>query len=136
MESDRSELTSKVEYSLDHYDRVVLAIEPPDHRGLTKRFCEYCAKRDGVNRIAVYLAADEAGQINSLPAPDGGSCDSSFCINRISEAEQESLRNLYHLYDFSDKFRLLAEEPYYGSVMNYVKTGVLTETEAFEALLK
>lgn len=43
--------------------------------------------------------------------------------------------DLYHTYDFSDKVISLENSPCYGSLFNYVKTGIMTEEEMLDALL-
>ena len=60
-------------------------------------------------------------------------------VNRIYLLPAEKypeLRQLYLTYEFSDKFRMISMEGNYGTLWNYVKTGLLTPDEAVEALLK
>ena len=60
------------------------------------------------------------------------------CIKFISISEEAyiELRQLYLIYEFSDKFRMISTDGNYGTLWNYVKTGLLTPEEAVEALLK
>ena len=53
----------------------------------------------------------------------------------ISQKELEELRELYQLYDFSDKIIFISDSTQYGTLFNYVKTGILTEQEMVDALL-
>ena len=39
------------------------------------------------------------------------------------------------MYDFSDKVDVIADSPQYASMLNYVKTGILSKEEMIEALL-
>ena len=59
-------------------------------------------------------------------------------MNKISLDEEDytELRQLYLTYEFSDKFRMISMDGNYGTIWNYVKTGLLTPEEAVEALLK
>ena len=59
-------------------------------------------------------------------------------MNKISLDEETytTLRQLYLTYEFSDKFRMISMDGNYGTIWNYVKTGLLTPEEAVEALLK
>lgn len=46
-----------------------------------------------------------------------------------------ALRHLYYTYEFSNKFRLLSAASNFGTIWNYVKTGLLTPDEALAVLL-
>ena len=56
-------------------------------------------------------------------------------IRYISRYEMEEILDMYRLYDFSDKFTVISESSQFGSLFNYLKTGVLTKEEMAEALL-
>ncbi len=43
---------------------------------------------------------------------------------------------IYFMYDFSDRFQVLSDNPQYGSILNYVKAGNLTMEAAFQTLLE
>ena len=62
------------------------------------------------------------------------------CLNGIDcfwgEAEsREAIQKLYYTYEFSNKFSILSVSDNFGTIWNYVKTGVLTLEEALSALL-
>ena len=57
-------------------------------------------------------------------------------VRQISEEEYRRLWDLYFLYECSDRFQVLADRGMYGSLLNYVDTGLLTVEEAAEALLR
>lgn len=62
-------------------------------------------------------------------------CDAPF-IKRISKENTEKLIRLYYMYEFTDNFYVITDNN--GSVpniFNYVKTGLLTLQEAWQALL-
>lgn len=42
---------------------------------------------------------------------------------------------LYFLYEYSDKIQFIIDNPQYPSMLNYVKTGLLTEKEMIQVLL-
>lgn len=43
--------------------------------------------------------------------------------------------DIYNMYDFSDKVFVVSRPDQYGSLFNYVKTGILTSQEMVDALL-
>jgi hypothetical protein len=45
------------------------------------------------------------------------------------------LLKLYNTYEFSDRVCVLSDSVQYGTLQNYVDTGMLTETEALKTLL-
>lgn len=46
------------------------------------------------------------------------------------------LVTLYHTYEFSDRFRVIGKSVQHGELFNYVDSGLLTEEEVFELILK
>ncbi len=42
---------------------------------------------------------------------------------------------IYRMYDFSDKVFVISDSDPYGTMFNYVKTGILTKQEMIDALL-
>ena len=53
----------------------------------------------------------------------------------LTKKQMERVLELYHLYDFSDKVTVLSSNVQYASMVNYVKTGLLTMEGMVEALL-
>lgn len=43
--------------------------------------------------------------------------------------------DIYRMYDFSDKVFVISDSDQYGSMFNYLKTGILTKQEMVDALL-
>ena len=56
-------------------------------------------------------------------------------LHHISEMEMNELKKMHCLYDFSDKIIFVSDSNQYGTLFNYVKTGILTEQEMVNALL-
>ena len=53
----------------------------------------------------------------------------------ISEEICMELLKLYHTYEFSDRFQVIAGNDRFGGLDNYVKTGILTREEASKATM-
>lgn len=53
----------------------------------------------------------------------------------FSQEEELGIKKLYLMYEFSDKVRLIEHSPQYGSLQNYVETGLLAWEEAKKAAL-
>lgn len=53
----------------------------------------------------------------------------------ITEQEYNLILRLYRMYEFTDKLRVIALSPQFGSMFNYLSTGIITQEEYFEALL-
>ena len=56
-------------------------------------------------------------------------------VKYVTKNEMVMLIGLYSLYDFTDNITMISETYQYGSLFNYVKTGILTPEEMVEALL-
>ena len=57
------------------------------------------------------------------------------CVN-LDEEKASDLKHLYYTYEFSNKFIMLSTDSNFGTIWNYVKTGILTSEEALSALLE
>ena len=55
--------------------------------------------------------------------------------NVCSLTNTELNKNLYYLYEYTDDVNVIADSSQYPTLLNYVKTGLLTEDEMLEALL-
>ena len=51
------------------------------------------------------------------------------------EREEDTFEKYYRLYEYADDIRVLEDNPLYPCLINYVKTGILTEVEMIKALL-
>lgn len=58
-------------------------------------------------------------------------------VKRISRTDAEELIRLYHTYEFADNFFMIAadEDSSAANIFNFVRTGMLTYEEAWQALL-
>lgn len=57
------------------------------------------------------------------------------CYRSVTKQQFEDLLEIYDMYEFSNKFQFICKKGQYGSMFNYVKTGLLTFGEMFEAML-
>lgn len=56
-------------------------------------------------------------------------------IQGISYEEYHDIEKMYFLYEFSDRIHILDKNPQYGNLNNCVHSGLLSEKEAWKALL-
>ena len=54
----------------------------------------------------------------------------------ITKEYYNEINKLYRSYEFSDKIQMIVNSKQYGSILNYLSTGILSEEEFFEALLR
>jgi len=59
-----------------------------------------------------------------------------FVKQFLTQDELKKIRDLFYMYEFSDRFRVISREDGYGNIFNLVDNGILTDEEAFEAILK
>lgn len=62
-----------------------------------------------------------------------GNYDKYIIEHNVEQLNQ--FKKYYYLYEYSDKIQLIVDNPQYPSMLNYVKTGLLTEEEMIQALL-
>lgn len=58
-----------------------------------------------------------------------------FDFIRISDTQYNLICKMYYMYEFSGRMHIINKNYSFGSLFNYIKTGVLTEEEMFEAML-
>ena len=58
-----------------------------------------------------------------------------IAYRQITAEQQAELLKTYHMYEFSDRFRVVSRDSRFGSIWNYVDAGILTEQEALEAIV-
>lgn len=111
----------KIENYVNEYDSVfVLGAGIPE----SGEFFE-AVSRQTAKKILLLVKGPEADGIPECGAE----------IQTISEEEYCDIEELYYMYEFSDRIHLLTDTAQYGSLGNYMATGLLTENETFAALL-
>lgn len=114
-------LMSRIQHSLDIYDRVLLIQENEEFR----KCLEGGRKTDNGNFL--------------LLMPDTVEDDFEefgFTQQFLTQEEMEEISHMYYMYEFSNRFRIVSRENNYGSVFDLVDSGLLTYEEAFEAILR
>ncbi len=53
---------------------------------------------------------------------------------RITTEEYENIKDLYQMYEFSDKVQIISEDFRYGSMLNYIDNGCLIVEEMLTAV--
>ena len=84
------------------------------------------------------LAAEKNGEnkiLFLLPFEDFTGCISEQEHRCISWEDCCKLCELYFMYEFSDRFQILYRKECFGSLMNFIDTGLLTYKEITDALL-
>lgn len=116
------ELLLQLETWLDVYDRVFLISEEIKTAGnLTSGILQAGAGMTEGRSVLILSTAP-------LEIVTG------FTYKQITMEEQEQLLQLYHMYEFSDRFSVILTESTYGSLFNLVEAGLLDMEEAAEAL--
>lgn len=89
-----------------------------------------------LNDEGILILYEEAVDDGGLPGMLAEFSDGCVCtVRRLSQEEAQELTELYFTYEFTDNFIMAMENPMYASVFNYVKNGVLTAEEAWQALI-
>ena len=114
-------IIKKIEDYIQEYDSVfVLNTRVLKNKTIPQKFSEYSGKK--------ILLLTKNWEIDNVPK---GNID----ILRISDEEYCTIEEMYYMYEFSDRIHLLADSTQYGSLDNYILNGILTEEEAFSALM-
>lgn len=112
-----------LEKDLEKFDRILLFPEEGS-ADIVEDFLNSGALKKTLKKVLVLSGADISWEEKK---------DCRF--RRISKEEQEALEQLYRTYEFSDHFQVISERLQCANLMNYVKTGLITMDDFFEALL-
>lgn len=121
MSDDR--LLTSLETNLNVYDKIIFIVNNSiEGNDLFSEFINSDAIKK--NKKKIMIMSSESSEESE-----------NYAYYKLSKAEEERLMKLYLTYEFSDRFQMLAHDNNFGNIFNYVKTGVMTLEEVFEAIL-
>ncbi len=107
---------------LEEYDRIFLI---PEESGLEKYTVAHMLKigvrKNKMDGILIFSSKEEYG-------------DLGFAFKKITREFQNNLYQLYHMYEFSERFQLISKGKNIGGLWNLVDTDLLSWDEMTEAL--
>lgn len=109
-------ILTEIEKDLERFDRVILITDMD--------VMPFPADMDVKNILIL--------SVNAVPLES----NSQITYRQITADQQAELLKIYHMYEFSDRFRVVSRDDQFGSIWNYVDTGIMTEQEALEALVR
>lgn len=112
-----------LERDLEDYDRIFLVFI--EGKAQEDFFAQFCGSEELGNCGKKILILSAENLMENRPDR----------FRKISCQTAARLKELYFMYEFSDRFRLLSREECFGGILNLVDTGILTKEEAFSALL-
>ena len=127
----KSEIICQVENLINAGTKIII-YDRCDHDDweLLRLLCEKLSKREPDGHDIELWCREEERALNDLPAGN-----TYTFLRKVPSEQMNEVLNLYRLYDFSDKVTVITESEQYGSLFNYVKTGLLTVQEMVDALL-
>lgn len=135
---------SKLKSDLEGYDRVYLIREDEaSGEKLLEDFLGSRALRESKRKVLVMAVApqerirEKSGRNMPASAIIGveNGMEGRVECRRITEENARFLLSLYHMYEFSDRFRLISTRERCGSLFQFSETGLLSMEEVWEALL-
>lgn len=122
-ESHNDNVVAVIEQDLKDYDKIFL-FDTADQKvsACMSYFCHSRQMQETDKKVLVLGAAEVSG------AAEG-------CCRSVTKQQFEAMLDIYDMYEFSDKFQFVGAKEQYGSMFNYVETGLLTYSEMFEAML-
>lgn len=115
-------LLVELEKDLEYYDRIFLiTVMNQEYIDLFIRFGDSDKLKDCTKKILVLS--------------DGNMAEGKhYSCRKLSCQTIEQLKELYFMYEFSDRFQLLSQEESFGGILNFVDMGILTKEEVICAL--
>lgn len=116
-------LLEELERDLEDYDRIFLIPVMDEVYGELFRWLERSGTPQNCGKKILVLSVEALEEGNR------------YSCRRISVPKMAWLKELYFMYEFSDRFRLLSREEGFGGILNFLDTGILTKEEVFRGLL-
>ena len=112
-----------IEKALEEFDRVILIDSKLGDQQLVDAFYDEDNFKGTDKRILILSEAEDkqAGNIE---------------WRHIAEKEAGDILEIYYLYEFSNRIVIVAQDQIFGSLVNYVDTGLLTREEMVAAVLR
>lgn len=119
----KDELLEELKKDLEYYDRIVLIPTLDiEYHDLFSQLDGMEGMRNSTKKLLI-LSTENLAEGNH------------YSCRRISCQEMTQLKELYLMYEFSDRFQLLTQERCFGGILNFVEAGILTKEEALRAIL-
>ena len=115
--SEKVKIVSLIDYTLNQGKQIFL-LDFEDSL-LKGKFIERCKKMSSDLEIWVKSENNFEGDF----------------VRSISGREFSTIKSIYDLYEFNDKFTLISKDNNYASIFNYIEQGILDENELIEAIL-
>lgn len=118
---EKAKIIMELEGDLKQYDFVLLCV-PDDEGNVLQLLCESGIFKNTGTNFKVYVPTSFNIHVNENSRV-------------ISEQEMDCILEYYRMYEFSNRFKVLEDSEQYGGFINYLRNGILTEEEVFEAIL-
>ena len=118
-------ILEKLQWDMEEYDRIFLVRDDePEKERLLEAFLNSRAIREAKQKVLVLSTIAEAE-----------SRSKRLEYRQITAEHARYLLSLYHMYEFSNQFRLISTKELCGDLFAFVKNGLLNMEEMWEALL-
>ena len=112
-----------IEKALEEFDKIILLDRKFMDQQLREAFYEEDNFKETDKRILI---------LSERPDKKAGNIE----WRRVEEEEAEDIIEIYDLYEFSNRIAIVARSQVFGSLWDYVDTGILTREEAVAAVLQ
>jgi len=118
---EKAKIIIELEKDLMQYDSVLLCI-PNDVDSVLERLFDLSIFKQSEANFKVYIPSSFDMYVKEN-------------VRVVSGQEMNIILEYYRMYEFTDRLKILGENKQFGGLVNYLKNGILTEEEVFEAIL-
>ena len=119
--------TRQLEQYIDQYDKILLLdLEGTKSQKLVVKLLEYLPSGTLENKKILVMSKEEVSK------KLGNGVD----IVIISPEQMMEFVKLFRTYEFSDRVSVVSASDLQPSLLNYLNTGILSEAEVFETMLR
>lgn len=113
----------EIEKALNKYERIFIFDSADQQvKVLLDNFCRKILSTDCARKILIFANGYILEDINEV-------------FKSITSEEYWEILEIYSMYEFSDCIQFVSKSSQYGTILNYLSMGLMTEEEFFEALL-
>lgn len=117
----KNSLIKEIEKNIEQYDRILIFDSNSKNiEELLKQFLKSKALHNTDKKVLIYGYSENVRKEQ---------------YRVITRSEYNDIIDLYYLYEFSDKIKVISDSAQYASMLNYLSNDIISQEEYFEALL-
>lgn len=125
---EKNEILFQIEKYLDEGKKIIIINKNDHETAFWNNFILFINRNSKIKDVLILMVDGTAQDLKTN--------NKNMDIKLITSEEYAFIKRVYDMYEFSDRISIVSTSSLYPSIFNYLKTGMLTEEEVFETMLR